>query len=245
MSELSFILFSFLCLIFIQKADFEHSIFKKPYIYLILVSLVCTYYIRSTGLALFGGVLLFLVIKKHWKAAAFIFTGFIILAIPWILRGQKLGGSAYLKPLVMINPYRAELGNANLADYFNRFFSNISRYISREIPTSTLPFINVNYREEIQFMEWLIGFVILGFIVFGLYKLGKKSLIIICYLVGTFGILLLWPEVWTGVRFVLPVVPLLLFAAIYGAYEVVLYVLLRSKINLKFNILLYRIYFNA
>jgi hypothetical protein len=237
MSELSFIVVSFLCLIFIQKTDFKQNTYKKPYIYLVLLTLVGTYYIRSTGLALFGGLILFLLIKKHWKPALFIAAGFIALAMPWILRGQKLGGSAYLKPLVMINPYRAELGNADLADYFNRFFSNVSRYITREIPSSTLPFINVNYREDIQIMEWGIGLIILSFILYGLYKLGTKSLIIICYLIGTFGILLFWPEVWTGVRFVLPVVPLLLFAAIYGVYEGVQYVLLKSKFKFKINIL--------
>jgi hypothetical protein len=78
--------------------------------------------------------------------------------------------------------------------------------------------------------------------IYGLFKLGKKSLIIICYLAATFGILLLWPEVWTGVRFVLPVVPLLLFAGIYGIYHSIQNSFSKLKINLKFNILILLIF---
>jgi len=242
MSELSFILFSFICLVLIQRTNFEHNLFKKPHLYLILLSLVCSYYIRSTGLALFVGLIVFLIIKKYWKAAIFIFTGFIALAAPWIIRGQNLGGSSYIKPLVMINPYRAELGNANLADYLDRIFSNLSRYITWEIPSGTLPFVYADYMGDVTFMDWVIGLVILAFIIYGLYKLGMKSLLIISYLAATFGILLLWPEVWAGVRFVLPVVPLLLFAFVIGLYHSIQYMFSRFKSKLKFNALILLIF---
>ncbi len=163
MSEISFILFSFLCLALIINIDFKVNIFKNPYTYLTLITLAIAYYIRSSGLALFGGLILYLLIKKHWNAVAFFMSGFFVLALPWIIRGRKLGGNAYVKPLVMINPYRPELGNADIADYFNRFFSNVSRYITREIPSSTLPFIKVNYLDLITITEWIIGFVFLKF----------------------------------------------------------------------------------
>jgi hypothetical protein len=237
MSEISFVFFSFLCLIFICKTDFKKDLFKKYGFYMILISLVCSYYIRSTGLALFAGLIIYLLIKKHLKATVFIFTGFIILAAPWIIRGQKMGGSSYIKPLVMINPYRPELGNADLSEYLSRFIANLSRYISREIPSSTYPFIQVDYLSDIQLTEWLIGFVILAFIIFGLYKLGSKSLIIITYLVASFVILLLWPDVWAGIRFILPIVPLLLFASVTGLYHAILHLLSVSDFNMKFNAL--------
>ena len=63
-------------------------------------------------------------------------------------------------------------------------------------------------------------------------------MIIVTYLVATFGILLLWPEVWTGVRFVLPVVPLLLFAGLLGLYYFVQYLLSKFRVHLKFNVLI-------
>ena len=242
MSEVSFILLSFFCIYLVHSADLENNIFRKPHLYLILVTLVASYYIRSTGLALFGGLILYFLFNKYWKAAVFISTGFIALAIPWIIRGQKLGGSSYIKPLVMINPYRAELGNADIADYFNRIIANISRYITREIPNSNLPFIKVNYMSEIGSLEWLIGIPVLLIIVYGLYNLGRRGLIIISYLVTTLGILLLWPEVWSGVRFVLPVVPLLFFGLIIGIYHGMNYILKSFKTKARFNILILMVF---
>jgi hypothetical protein len=142
----------------------------------------------------------------------------------------------------MINPYRAELGNADLTDYLIRIFSNLSRYITWEIPSGTLPFIYADYMGDVTLMDWVIGFVILAFIIYGLYKLGMKSLLIINYLVATFGILLLWPEVWAGVRFVLPVVPLLLFAGVIGIYYGIQFIFSSIKIPLKFNVLILLIF---
>lgn len=241
MSELSFTLFSFLCIILVLNTDFDKNIFRKPNLYLILVTLIASYYIRATGLALFGGLLLFLILKKNWKPAVFIFGGFVAGALPWILRGQRLGGSSYLKPLVMINPYRPELGNAHLVDYFNRFFDNLTRYITREIPSVLFPFKTVNYLNKVSFPEWFIGMLLLGLMIYGLYVTRKKVLFIICYLAGTFGILLLWPEVWRGVRFVLPVAPILLFAVLSGAYALINTLFKSLNLKLKINPLLFGI----
>jgi len=242
MSEVSFILLSFLCIYLVHKTDLKNNLFRNPHMYLILITLVGSYYIRSTGLALFVGLILYFLLNKYWKAAVFIAIGFITLAIPWIIRGQKLGGSSYIKPLIMINPYRVELGNADMADYFNRIIANVSRYITREIPNSSLPFIEVNYLSDIDPLEWLIGLPVLALIVYGLYKLGRRGLIIISYLVATFGILLLWPEVWLGIRFILPIVPFLFFALIMGVYHGMNYVLSRFKSTVKFNILILLIF---
>jgi len=235
MSEISFILISFLCLLLVYKSDFKEDFFKKTSFYLILVSLVASYYIRSTGLALFGGIILYFFIQKKWKIAVSLVAGFVALALPWIIRGQKLGGSSYLKPLVMVNPYRPELGNADLAGYVTRFFSNVARYITREIPNSAFPFIQVNYIQEISFVEWILGIALLAVSVYGFYKLWRKGLVFLCYLLATFGILLLWPEVWRGVRFVLPVMPLLLFSLVIGFYYLIDRLL--SAIKIKFNVL--------
>lgn len=237
MSEMSFILFSFLCLIFIQRIDFEKDLFRNPVFYLMMISLGMSYYIRSTGLALFGGLVLYLAIRRHWKAFLISLVGFLMMASPWIVRGHKLGGNSYIKPLVMINPYRPELGNADLADYFNRFFSNISRYITKEIPSSTFPFVEVNYLENPDLVDWIIGLIIIGLIIYGLVKLHSRSLIIVTYLIATCGILLLWPEVWTGVRFVLPIVPILIFSCIFGLYHLIRFILIRWHVPFRFNVL--------
>ena len=42
-------------------------------------------------------------------------------------------------------------------------------------------------------------------------------------MLGSFGIFLLWPDVWYGVRFVMPVIPILVFLFIYGVYLILLW----------------------
>ncbi len=236
MSEISFILFSYICLMLVHKSEFKDDFYKNPSFYLILFSLAASYYIRSTGLALFGGIFLYFLLRKKWKVALSLAAGFVIFALPWIIRGQKLGGSSYLEPLVMVNPYRPELGNADFGGYITRFISNVARYITREIPNSSFPFIQVNYINNISVMEWILGIAILVLSFYGFYKLWRKGLLFVCYLLATFGILLLWPEVWRGVRFVLPVMPLILFSILTGIYYLVEQFL--SSIKIKFNILL-------
>lgn len=231
MSEAPYILASILALWLVIRIDEKGNIFKQPALYISLLCIVLSYYIRSTGLALFGGIFLWFAFRKNWKAVIFYTAGFILAALPWYFRSRKLGGNAYIQPLVMINPYRPDLGNADFHDYVVRLFSNISRYITREIPSSTLPFIRVNYPEKISGSEWIIGIIITALIIFGLVRLKKFRVLIVAYLLATFGILFLWPEVWTGVRFVLPVAPLLLVCLLYGLYE--LYLLTISKLHFK------------
>ena len=236
MSEISFILFSYICLMLVHQSEFKDDFYKKPAFYLILFTLAASYYIRSTGLALFGGIFLYLLLRKKWKVALSLAGGFLISTLPWIIRGQKLGGSSYLEPLVMVNPYRPELGNADFAGYITRFFSNVARYVTREIPNSSFPFIQVNYVNNISMAEWILGIAILVIAFYGFYKLWRKGLLFVCYLLATFGILLFWPEVWRGVRFILPVMPLILLAILAGIYFLINQFL--SSIKMKFNVLL-------
>jgi hypothetical protein len=231
MSEAPFILSSVMALWLVIKIRDDKNIFFQPALYISLLCISLSYYIRSTGLALFGGIFLWFVFRKNWKAVIFYTLGFIMSALPWYFRSKKLGGNAYLQPLVMVNPYRPDLGNANMHDYITRIFSNISRYIAREIPSSTMPFIQVNYPSNISFSEWIIGLIMVGLIIYGLVRLRKFRVLIIAYLVATFGILFMWPEVWTGVRFILPVTPLLLICLLYGLNE--LYQLVITKMKIK------------
>jgi hypothetical protein len=55
--------------------------------------------------------------------------------------------------------------------------------------------------------------------VYGVWKIRNHRLLVAGYALGSFGILLLWPDVWFGVRFVLPLLPFLLFFFTNGLVE--------------------------
>ena len=129
------------------------------------------------------------------------------------------------------NPYRRELGKMEFTDWFTRLFKNIERYITHEIPSGCLSFIEVQYNDPVAFSEWVTGILMLTLILFGLWKLKVSRTIMFSYLLGSFGIMFLWPEVWFGIRFIMPVIPILLVLLGYGLYVIIIWLL--EKVNVK------------
>jgi hypothetical protein len=218
MSEIPFLFCSAGVLIAFGKfIASEKPFWKNPWFWATLVGAVLAYHIRTAGLALVGGVLLALLIYRKWTAFGLWLSGFILLALPWFLRGQKLGGSSYLSQLFAKNPYRPELGQMAFSDWITRFGDNLSRYVSKEIPNGLFPNLSIaNYQEGSSATLWLVGLAILGLSAFGWHRLQSAKPLVAGYILGSFGILLLWPEVWFGVRFFLPLIPLFLFLTVVG-----------------------------
>lgn len=217
MSEIPFMFFSLLCLWLLLKTDFGRPAVKNLPFLLLIVCVAFTYHVRSTGLALFAGFALYLAVQKHWKYLATFSGGFILLALPWVIRGIQVGGSSYLSQLMRKNPYRPELGQMELGDWFTRIWNNLERYISREIPSGTFNYIEVgDYQAAVSSSEWLLGLLLLGIMIFGLFKIKRFVLALLFYLVASFGILMLWPDVWYGTRFITPLIPLLFYVFLTG-----------------------------
>ena len=217
MSEIPFLFFSTLCLWMVMKIDFTRPL-KKNWLFFILILIVAfTYQIRSFGLALLLAIAVFLAFEKRWKYVYTLVGGFILLALPWYIRTKRLGGSSYIHELFQKNPYRPELGKMGFADWFMRFWHNLERYITKEIPSGNFDFLRVtNYKQPITTSEWVIGILIIAVMIYGLFRLKKYFRLFLFYLIASFGILLLWPDVWVGTRFMLPLVPILTFLFING-----------------------------
>ena len=220
MSEVPYLLMSVLALFFFTRTDFEGQFYKDGNFYASLVFLAASYYTRSVGIALLAGFLLYLLTKKKWIPMGAYLGGFVLLALPWYLRSASLGGSTYLNKLKLINPYQPDLGEAGFGDFADRFFNNLIRYITTEIPNACFPFIKADYQSEATASQWLLGLFLLAFIIFGLFQLKRFRWLILGYLIGTFGILMIWPDVWFGVRFMLPVTPFLVFLIVVAVEQV-------------------------
>ncbi len=221
MSEIPFLFFSCLTLWVFLQADLEEGRKKIAYFVVFLFLLAASFYIRTAGLSLVAGICLFLLLQKNWKYLGATVFGFLALVLPWQLRSRSLGGNSYIKQLLMINPYKPEDGMAGVGDMFARFGANVIRYISREIPSGIFPWLEHDPKEPTTGSEWLIGVLVLGLIVYGVWKMRNHRLLLAGYTLGSFGILLLWPDVWFGVRFVLPLLPFLLFFFTNGLVEAI------------------------
>jgi branched-subunit amino acid transport protein AzlD len=219
MSEIPFLFFASLSLWCFVQIDLANNPLKERFFYPFIALLVAAFYIRTAGLSLVAGILLYLLLQKNWKYLAATAVSFFALVLPWQLRSRALGGSSYGKQLMMINPYKPESGAVGAMDMVMRFGHNVVRYFAREVPAGLFPWLEHDPNDAYTSSEWVIGAIILAAIIFGLYKLKNYRTLFIGYTLGSFGILLLWPDVWFGVRFVLPLLPFLWFFFGNGVYE--------------------------
>ena len=229
MSETLFMCLSLLALWFTVNSE---RMGDRKYILALLFG-IAAYYTRSLGLALIVAITVHYGVQRKWKEAGIYFGGFSLAALPWFLRSQKLGGGSYTRQLQMINPYRPELGKAGFGDYASRIWENFSRYISKEIPYSLFPGDMPDYQASSGIGSWVFGLVLVGLVIYGALQLGKYRVLILGYLVFTFGILMLWPDVWVGPRFMLPVIPVMYLGMLMGVNCVLR--LLFSKANKEFK----------
>ena len=218
MSEMPFLFFTLFSLtIFLKTYDTgkEHKI---KYYALSFLFLMIAFYLKTLGIALLAAFLFMMIkdFRNKWKYMLAYAGGFLLLFLPWLARSSKLGGNSYLSQLVMVNPYRPENGNAGISDMFSRIFKNIERYITREIPDVLFPFKEIAYREDIEVWEWIPGILLIALIIIGIWKLAKFRRLAIIYFATTLFVLLLWPDVWVGIRFILPLIPLLIMAMLAG-----------------------------
>lgn len=218
MSEVPFLFFSTLAMLLFVNANGEKPFYRNPNFYLLIIVSSFSFHIRTAGIALVAGFALYMLIERKFKMLGAYLVGFIALGIPWFLRGQSMGGSQYIKQLFLKNPYRPENGAMEIGDWFSRFGANFGRYLGKEIPNGVFPGVEVSYGED-GISNYLAGILIVAVSIFGIVKLKKYKWLIAGYLIGSFGILLLWPEVWFGIRFLLPLIPFILFLFVYGVYE--------------------------
>ncbi len=223
MSELIFVFFTLLSILLLITIDFKKSVITNWKFLLLIILVTCSYYIRSSGLALVVAIMFFLLLKKKWKYWITLVISFVGLVIPWSLRSNNIGGNSYVKLLFLKNPYRPEEGGMELMDWMYRIFTNIQRYITREIPSGVFNFIkDIKYQQDIEMEEWIIGIITLFFIVFGLVRLKRDKNFILIFLICTAGILVLWPDAWVGVRFMIVIIPFFIMFIFQGISELLI-----------------------
>ncbi len=229
MSEIPFIFFSSLGLYSLTRIDIEKAPWLSPWFLLLLLSTSFSYYVRSQGIALIGAVGLYYLLQRNWKYMLSYGVGFIAIALPWYIRSTNFKGSPYTAALKYKDYYDRSQGEMQgIGDWMDRIFGNIPRYIESEIPAAIFG-NEPNYEQGSMFL----GLVIIAFILFGIYRTKKFQMVLLAYIGATFAILMLWPTVWTGIRFMMPIVPLMIFLFFYGIFELIVLIMEKAKFDTK------------
>jgi len=225
--------FTFLLYAYNKKGE-DEQFWKNPYFYLSVFSLGIMYYIKSLTIGVVVGLIAYLLYKKNWKEILAYTSAILIVYIPWKIRLSNLSHTSYLTYLSYKNPYQKELGMMEFGDWFIRMWKNFKRYLSVEIPDGIIPMNpTFNYKDAPPLYNWIIGIIIVVFIIYGLIRLKKQNLFFFLVLSSLFGILLLWPDVWFGKRFFMPLIPIMYGLFLYGIYELFELALIKFKVNAK------------
>ena len=216
MSEVPFLFVSMLSLFFFARAMADERGIKSPWLYLSIISVAGCYYTKTTAIALIAGIAVYLIFSMDWRRLAAVLLTFGLLILPGYIRDKHLG-SSHMGQLMQVNPYKPELGNLTSHTFIERIQHNFVRYISTDIPSGVLS-LDVTF-EKAPFSFWLMGLLIIGLALWGIYRLKDLRLVFLGYIGGTLAILMIWPDIWGGIRFILPLIPIAIFLALYGIKE--------------------------
>lgn len=218
MSEIPFVPFALLGLILIQRAHENES--TRTLLFAIL-AMIAAYYIRSAGVVLVGTGILFFALHQKWKEAGIVAGVSFLLALPWQIRNRALGGTDYINQLLSVDPYRPDAGMLTFGALIERLTSNIEIYGLYIIPKVFVPSVAI----EPNFILGLIfSGLVLYYIITGLRDHQLPAIFLICYI----GLYLLWPRVWSDIRFLIPAIPILFYALLSSVSNLV------QKINVSF-----------
>jgi len=207
LSELPFTGFVLLTFLFLQRWEE-----KGGYLWLSLVILSAVFanHIRSAGIALYLGIFIYLLFKRKFKPAAVFLIGCIALTVPWSLRNSHYGTSGgYLDQFLMRDPYQPELGFLGIGGLFQRFLANLKIYFVTVLPRIFLPSLDIWGLSGAAPVIMLL--TVLPAVMALIYRIIRSPKGFDWFVLTYLGMSMLWPETWSDIRFLLPLLPFLLF----------------------------------
>ena len=177
-----------------------------------LLFTVLAYFTRSAGLPLVLAAAGWLAWHRHWRQLAAFALVLAPLAFFWWLRSQTAGGVQYASEFWMVDPYQPALGRVDLSGLLARMGDNLARYATIHLP--------VLLRGMPSAAAKAMSIGVLGFALFGwMRRVRRRARVAELFLPLYTGLILLWPAVWSGERFLLPVLGLLLAYAGDGVMQ--------------------------
>lgn len=201
LSEVPFLFFSLGSVYFTIRLGAGRNMFNLA---LAMVFALYAFFIRTAGISLVAGLMLFFLLRRRYLPLAVLAILFLAAFIPWQIRAVSAHSEGtYLDQLLAKNPYQMELGRAGATDLLRRIIDNSALYAFNILPVALFPVLPAPH-----ILTGLAGVLIISFTVFALVKRTKNISVIECYFFFGIGVLLLWPKVWSSDRFLLPILPL-------------------------------------
>ncbi|MDH5761020.1 MAG: glycosyltransferase family 39 protein [Gemmatimonadota bacterium] len=201
LSDLPFVAFTMIALWSLEHWEFDEGR-SRGWLAVGALATGLAYFTRSAGLPLLVSVLAWFALRRRWRTLGVVGLALGIPALLWWARGTGADPGAYGSEFWLVDPYDPSLGRVGLVGLFARAWHNLLGYAGTHVPAGIMG----RGAPGLPVLGW--GLVILG--VWGWASrarkgLGASELFFPMYA----GLILLWPEVWSGDRFALPLFPLL------------------------------------
>ncbi|HIF23181.1 MAG TPA: hypothetical protein EYQ27_15085 [Gemmatimonadetes bacterium] len=166
------------------------------------------YFTRSAGLPLLVALFVWFGLRKRWRSLGLSSVAVGVPALLWWLRGRGEGVGDYGAEFWMVDPYQPGLGTVGIAGLVGRAVDNAWAYTTGHGPGGIL---GGSGGGVAAFGMLLTVAALYGWFRSSRERIGVGEIFLPLYA----GLILLWPEVWSGDRFALPLYPLFfLFAAL-------------------------------
>jgi len=205
LSDPLFVLLTLTCIWAADRAGEDDA--PVGWLVLACAAAVLAFFTRSAGLPLVIAVGGWLGLRRRWAALAGFALAFGVPAALWWLRARGALEAGYVAEFWLVDPYRPALGTVGASDLALRALANVRAYGGRWIPGGLIG-LQGN-------LVAAMGVLLLGMAgVAWLRRVHQTRITVVEVFIPLYmGLLLLWPVVWAGDRFALPLYPLLLFYA--------------------------------
>jgi 4-amino-4-deoxy-L-arabinose transferase-like glycosyltransferase len=160
------------------------------------------YFTRSAGLPLLVALAGWLALRRRWRGLVAAAVTLGAPALLWWLRGRSVAHAGYGSEFWLVDPYTPALGRVGIAGLAGRFGANLVAYVGSHVPGGI---VGARGPAAATLGVALFALAVVGWVGALKARIGPTELFVPLYA----GLILLWPVVWSGDRFALPLFPFL------------------------------------
>lgn len=214
LSEAPFVFFVMLSLFFLQRESGDR---EDRHFWMALLAAVASFYVRSVGALLLVAASVGYLVRRRWRK--FLIHGVVggSLTIPWLIRNRLLEGTAspYLEQFSLVSIYDPEAGVLDLLGRIGRVFDNTWFYATRELPRAL---VGSDSTWAAHPLVDVLAVVVCVLALAGLVcALRKRPGPLEFFFLLTFAAITMFQSAANDVRYLVPLLPLILVYATDGA----------------------------
>ncbi|MBI3780353.1 MAG: phospholipid carrier-dependent glycosyltransferase [candidate division NC10 bacterium] len=220
MSEVLYLLISLLTMLCLEWAEEQSEARRRRGIAGGAILAVAATTIRSIGVALFGGAVLWYLARKRYRPALLVAGLYLGVLLALHLLGAGVFGSFYVEETTKLSPVAPEFGSLKWTDLPSRVLANLKVYGLSHLSPALFPIPRVVPAAFPKVAVMLVTIPLILLILIGWGQEAAKRGLPPLYVIGYLGILAVRPPLFAYERYFAPIVPFLLWFLFTGMGEV-------------------------